>query len=210
MIRHFILFASAICASCNGPSEKEASGGVTSDSNPVKRGDGPFGLATLAGPANLDVDKESYEKGSSLYPLNSVPAPSPDFVQYATTAFDDVGLCDIRAVSETFENDSLGGEAKGFSDRIAEALEAKYGKAKHTDACGGGDVSCQNEFWAMSVMNGERAYGYEWNKLKPPLRSITVWVTADNLSRLSVRLDYELNDAAKCKAAENASRSSNL
>lgn len=210
MTRNLGFLAICLLASCGAPSQKNASEGIEDGSVPTERGDVPFGLASKSQPNNLDIDKEKDEEGSSLYPLNSVPAPSPDFVQYGVTAYNNVGLCDIRAVSETFENDSLGSEAKGFADRIAEALEAKYGKAKHTDACGGGDISCQNQFWAMSMMNGERAYAFEWDTVKPPLRSITVWVASDNLARLSVRLDYELNDAAKCKAAENASRSTNL
>lgn len=173
-------------------------------------GNGPFGLNLIAGPSNLNVNKSESTPDTGFYLLNSVPSPATEFETYGVVAFEDVGICEIRAVSETLDNDSLGVSARNLADSLATTLASKYGEAEKSDLCGGGSISCQNEFWAMSVMNGERLYAYQWQPNDKKIRTISLAVTSDNLARLSVRLDYEIGDERKCSDALNSVRAQNL
>ncbi len=172
------------------------------------KGDGPFGLKLSGKVSDLNADESTSEPTNGFYILNSVPSPSPDFQTYAVVAFDGVGICQIRAISETIDSDSLGSAAMATTDRLAESLKSKYGEPKKTDICAGSDISCG--YWAMSMMNGERAYSYAWTKPTDNLRSIDLFVTSDDLARLSTRLDYATGDKDACEKAENAARASNL
>ena len=173
------------------------------------RGNGPFGLALDAKLSDLDVDEASSTPANGFYSLSAVPRPDPAFTTYAVVAFEDAGVCEIRAVSPVFDGDSLGSTVRAEMDRLASSLTSKYGKPEKHDYCGGGEVSCQSEFWAMSVMNGERGYGYEW-KGKAPIRSVSLNVSSNQFAEPGMRLDYEMGDAAVCEKAENSSRSGNL
>ena len=173
------------------------------------QGDGPFGLSLSSTAASLDVNEEGSNPDVGFYMLDTVPSPSSDFEIYAVVAHESAGICEIRAVSQTFESDSLGSSATTMADSLAKSLESKYGVAKKTDVCGSSEISCQNQFWAMSVMHGERAYGYEWGP-KGKIREIALYVTSDDLARLSVRLDYQTGDEKKCEAAQNSARANNL
>ncbi len=176
----------------------------------IQPGNGPFGLSYRAGPSDLDIDPESSTPDTGLYLLNSVPSPASEFETYGAVAFEKVGLCEIRSITPQFSNDSLGSSVTTLADKLADALTSKYGEGEKLDVCGGGSISCQQQFWAMSVMNGERVYGYDWKPTHEHIREINLFVTSDNLAQLSLRLDYKIGDEKACENALNSVRASNL
>lgn len=178
--------------------------------NSKAKGDGPFGLHLGAKVSELNTDTDLSTPDNGFYYLQTVPSPASEFSQYAVVAFDEVGICEIRAVSDTFDSDSLGSATTAMVDDLAASLKSKYGEGEKVDFCGGGSVACEQQFWAMSIMNGERAYGYSWESPADEIRSINLSVTSDNLSRLSARLDYETGDKKKCEDALNQARAKNL
>lgn len=171
-------------------------------------GNGPFGLSVDAKLEDLDLDPDATPKDNGLRLLKSVPTPSDQFKSYAVIAFPGVGICEIRAASEPITGDTLGGAAMGKVDAIAEVLESKYGKPVKTDICGGGEVSCGADNWTYALGSGERAYAYSWEKpaQTPPatIRNVRIAAIGQDIITSMVRIDYELNDAAKCKAAAKA------
>jgi hypothetical protein len=184
------------------------SGSPVTASTPVSGG--PFGLDLAAPASKLDVDQSHSIPEKSLYALNSVPAPSADMDAYTVIAYPGIGLCQIRALSRTFDGDSLGSNVRAAADRLADALTTKYGKPKKTDGCNG--IMCDASYWAMAVMNGERAYAYQWKlgQTTGGVRSVTLWARTNELSEPYLRLDYEVNDEAKCKAAEKQNDAKSL
>lgn len=218
MMRLASLFLAFLLVGCggSGPDKTTAGGKVgraaasTPDEPKPSKGDGSFGLDLKDGPSRLQISKDGANPEKGFYLLTAVPSPSPQFSTYAVIAFDKVGICEIRAFSDEIAGDSLGAQTRGVVDRLADALSLKYGKGRALDYCAGGDVACEQQFWAMSLSNGERAYAHLWETTKPPIRSIAVSATADNLSRLSVRLDYEIGDAKACAAAVTSAQGANL
>ncbi len=208
--------ACALLISCDKQDTTKADDSSSSDApkssagaKPVK-GDGPFGLNLRAGADDLDIkaDTDGAEKG--FYLLNSVPSPSSDFETYAAFVYPGVGICEIRAVSRSFASDQYGNQATALADSLASALTTKYGPPKKSDTCGS---TCEAEFFTMSINQGGRYYGYEWERPaagESPIRSITVSVGAQDIVTPFVRLDYETGDKTICKKAADAGQAANL
>jgi hypothetical protein len=93
---------------------------------------------------------------------------------------------------------------------LAEALETKYGKPRKLDRCAG--AACEPEYWAMSMGFGERVYAYLWENIhnSSGIRNVSVGIQATNLAEPYLRLDYEVNDEAKCKAAQKSNDAKSL
>jgi hypothetical protein len=177
-----------------------------------RKGDGPFGLDLSMPISELQYDEKESSLGKHLYALKAVPAPSSDFTLYAVNALPDAGICEVYARSSEMEGDSLGISVRAAADRVAAALTTKYGKPNKIDKCVGGDIFCAPENWSMSVMNGERGYAYEWQKVEKStsIRSVALAVATTNLAVPFVVLRYEVNDKAKCEAASKADDAKNL
>jgi hypothetical protein len=199
-----------LLAGCGPQQQPQGQQKDTAAATPLRKGDGPFGLSLQSAISDLDVDRPESQPGKGLYVLRSVPSPSPDFDNYAVVAFDGVGICEIRASGEVDNSDSAGSSTMAKIDRIAESLETKYGPPTKRDTCIGGDVSCQQQFFAMSVMNGERLYAYQWNKAVPPIREIIAGIVSTDLAGLIPRLEYQTGDAKACKAAAAKAGAANL
>ncbi|MFZ5748020.1 MAG: hypothetical protein ACOY45_10265 [Pseudomonadota bacterium] len=219
-MRHLacLFLAAMALAGCRNAPEGESSGNHSSAAAPTpltapkRDGNGPFGIDLSASPDALGASAIEGQEDKGLFSLAHPPRPSSDFVDYYLVAFDDAGICEIRAVSADFDGDTLGGTVRATADRLAEALSSKYGKAKHSDFCGAGQVACEPQFWSMAVMNGEREYRYEWSPgtADPAVRTILLSVQAGQFAEPYLRIDYLVNDAGKCANAATKARANNL
>lgn len=190
-----------------------ASGPDTSNGSVVSgAGTGPFGIDLAKSPDELGAELLEGGKAEGIFHLKSVPRPSSEFTSYFLVAPDSKTICEVRAASKELDGDSLGVQVRSQVDELAQALSIKYGQSKKYDVCGGGDVSCQGQFWSMSVMNGERVYGYEWaNPVSDAkIRNIAITVSTTQFADPWYRLDYKTNDAGRCKIASQRARSKDL
>lgn len=214
--RLYALFITALAASCspsepsstNVGEEKSAQSSASDAPAAQSAGDGPFGLPRTAGPSSLAIDADKSDASQGFYILSSVPNPSTDFETYAVKAFEGVGICEIRAVSGTYENDGNGVSARSKADELAEAIASKYGKGRKIDNCSG--YACQSEHWTMHINDGSRYYGHEWKKPNRNIRAIDVAVFAPDITSTFVRLDYALGDAESCKRAADKAKGASL
>lgn len=195
------------CSSENN--ENNSASHLPAQGGPV--GNGPFGLDLSLPFAKLDYDKKPIVPDKGIYAV-TVPSPSPDFNNYLVKAYPEAGICGLLAGSKDFDGDSNGGKVRGAIDALAAAMETKYGKPTKKDICNGGEIFCAPENWAMSIMNGDRVYGYQWKNLKSDnqVRDVTLVVAATELAVLSIGATYEVNNKAKCEAAAKAASAKNL
>ncbi len=162
-------------------------------------GSGPFGIDLAIPTSKLGYDKQSVSPEEGIYGV-TVPSPSPSFEHYMVKALPNAGICAVYAASSEISGDSNGSKVRAAIDAVAAALETKYGKPTKKDLCNGGDIFCAPENWAMTIMNGDRVYGYLWKDLKTTnnVHDITLVVTSNNLAIMSYGIHYEVNDKKKC------------
>lgn len=175
-------------------------------------GDGPFGLVLSTPFDKLNIDDANERPESGVHMLKSVPSPSSDFESVAVVAFPETGICEIRSLGPDISNDALGGTIRSKIDELGEALEAKYGHAKKSDDCAGGEVFCDSSNWTYALGSGMRMYAYEWPNPdgSSKIRNIALYAAGKDIGTSYVRLDYEVNDAAACSKAQKAARAGRL
>lgn len=209
MKRVFVLVGLCVLSACSSEGAQSVDGEATTSSAKLA-GAGPFGLDPTKGPDSLDISRSDSAPDTGLYLLNSVPRPSSEFETYGVVTFRETGICEVRAITRKFSSDSLGASATTLADSLSKTLASKYGDPEKIDFCAGGSAICQQQFWAMAVSQGDRAYGYTWENPNQSIRSIDLYVISDDLSQLSVRLDYGIGDKQRCVDALNKSRGASL
>lgn len=174
-------------------------------------GSGPFGIDLTIPTSKLGYDKQSVSPEEGIYGV-TVPSPSSSFEHYMVKALPDAGICAVYAASGEFSGDSNGSKVRAAIDAVAAAMETKYGKPAKKDLCNGGDIFCAPENWAMTIMNGDRVYGYQWKNIKAAnnVHDITLGVASNNLAVLSFGVQYEVNDMRKCDDAIKANEAKHL
>lgn len=165
--------------------------------------DGPFGLAMGQPMAELKFDQSEDVEPSQPRILSSVPRPMSEIELYAALAFPETGLCEIRAVSKTYDADAYGYNIRPAMDALAVALDGKYGKSKKIDQCVRYD-NCQ--FFQMGLKDGTKRYAYEWSKstganLPESIESISMFAMAGEFNDTVFRIDYRSSNRKGCDAA---------
>lgn len=172
---------------------------------------GPFGIDIGQSVESLGTTNSLGQPG--LYLVENPPKPHASFAQVAVLAYPSTGVCVIRAVGDTFENDASGYRVRGEIDSLKDAVSAKYGTSEKSDFCSAGDIKCSDEFWMMTLRDSERVYSYSWNGggvRKAGLSSITLAAQASGYSGSYAIIEYEGLNTKACEAAKNASRAEAL
>jgi len=205
-------------ASCSGSTGNEAQQ-TTSDQKTTASTDaseaegsydGPFGLKMGERVSELHfADGEDDPSEARL--LESVPRPMAELEKYAVLAYPDVGICEIRSVSKTFDSDAYGNNVRPAIDEVAKLLDAKYGHHKKMAACGG--YSCQ--FFQMNLKNGSQVYAYEWSKatgahLPPDISEVSLGAMAGEFNDTFYRLDYTSSHKEECDRAKEGLKAKSL
>lgn len=205
----FICLAAASCGGDNPKSplvskDEEASHADKSEAT------GPFGIH-MGQP--LDSLQTEATDRPELFNLAAIPKPHPDIEEVAVVGFPKTGVCVVKGIGYTQENDQTGASVRPIADRLADQLTLKYGKPSKFDKCGG--YFCDSVGWSMDVMNGERIYGYSWTgtKAKPlpeNVKELAVGVATTNLAQPYVVVEYIFDNEASCKATGDRVGSSSL
>lgn len=174
--------------------------------------DGPFGLAMGQPIAELKFAQSDQGDPTQARILASVPRPMSEIETYAVLAFPDTGICEIRAVSKTFDSDAYGHNIRPAMDSLAVALDGRYGKHQKIDRCSGYG-GCQ--FFQMGLKDGSKAYAYEWSKktgAKVPesLESIALFAMPGEFNDTFFRLDYVSSNRKDCEAANQKVKAQSL
>ncbi|MES2444215.1 MAG: hypothetical protein V4574_15415 [Pseudomonadota bacterium] len=175
-------------------------------------GNGPFGVTKGTPLEQLDKGAER-DAETGLAVLSSVPTPSSQFPDVAVISYPETGICEIRAMSREFDNDSYITAATAFADEVAGALESRYGKGKLDNGCSG--HACENQYKIQEIESGARWYNYKWESpaSKPfenHVKSLTLWVNHTRFNDSQVRLDYVFDNEAACASASKKAKASNL
>lgn len=172
--------------------------------------DGPFGLKMEEPVSELHF-ADGEDDPSQVRLLDSVPRPMAELEKYAVLAYPDVGLCEIRSISKTFDSDAYGNNVRPAIDEVAKLLDAKYGPHKKMAACGG--YSC--EFFQQNLKDGSQVYAYEWSKatgahLPPDISEVSVGAMAGEFNDTFYRLDYTSSHKEECDRAREVLKARSL
>jgi hypothetical protein len=150
----------------------------------------------------LNLAKDEDSNAGDAVRLSSVPSPMSELETYAAVAYPGTGLCEIRAVSRTFDSDSYGNNVKPAMDNLAKLLSSKYGKYEKSDGCSG--YSCN--FFQMSLKSGSAVYAYEWSRktgatLPANIADVSLVAMPGDYNDTFFRLDYTSSNKQACEAA---------
>jgi hypothetical protein len=204
-VRFGLIFSFVTIAACQEAPPGLVAGNNAAVTAEVAAADGPFGIA-LAGPV---AALRGFQAGDrpGLYRTNAPPRRHPEFAEVIVTAWPDTGVCRIRGVSHAIRNDGDGSRARDTVDRLAGALEERYGPSETFDTCSASSVACEPEFWMMTLHDGERSYGRAWDRPSEAMRrngisSIELGVIGVGISESVVAVEYQSSNAGGCAAAE--------
>jgi hypothetical protein len=210
--------AALLAASCSGSPGNESQQ-ATSDQKvvaptdtPKVEGsyDGPFGLK-MGEPVSELHFADGEDDLSQARLLDSVPRPMAELEKYAVLAYPDVGVCEIRSVSKTFDSDAYGNNIRPAMDELANLLDSKYGAHRKMAACSG--YSCQ--FFQMNLKDGSQVYAYEWSKatgahLPPDISDVSLGAMAGDFNNTFYRLDYTSSKKDECNRARERLKAKSL
>ncbi len=219
MKKYLLPAACMLLSACSGPTSPEAAltgGNTTEAANPeavdTKVSDGPFGYSMGQSIDGLKLEK--MEK-PGLYQTSSPPKPHADFETVVLEAYPGVGICQIRGIGKNIEGDGDGSQIRSRVDELAETLATKYGPGKKVDRCSGGDVACDSQFWMMTMINGERFYGYGWDHPNQAMKSANIDSiyavgNAANISASFSIVEYQSSKTKECDTARKKISASSL
>ncbi len=194
------LAAALVVGAFAGP----ASGADHGEAAPVAR-DGPFGIAMGESLSDLGP----VEKNDVGYKVLSPPRPSPDIYLVSVQAFASTGVCTIFAATKPDDNDPGAFDAKGLIDRLANALQSKYGPATKIDRCDAGPGVC-SQYLTQAIEAGTAHYAFVWSfkdARSDHIGQIIAAVQGVGDVSTSVMIAY-LSDNGACDAAKNAAAAS--
>ena len=132
---------------------------------------------------------------TGLYRVPSPPKPHSLMEGYTVHYTPETGVCRIRSYSKTFENDKYGTQAKEAYDRLARALNKKYGpKGDKWEELQSGALWNEPDEFARSLIDGDRNHS-RW--FQPQAGSndefnyVQVKINALDSSRTYVSLIYQ-------------------
>lgn len=106
---------------------------------------------------SIDID-------DGFFTVSSPPKPHSMFEIYSVKYTAVTGVCYITAISETFENDKYGIKATAAYDKLAEALDGKYGPNGDAWETLKADALWDDaDEFAMSLVQGDREHA-RWFK----------------------------------------------
>ena len=215
---NLVCSAAFLVASCSGSTgngaQQATSDQKTTASTPAPKAegsyDGPFGLK-MGEPVSELHFADGEDDPSQARLLDSVPRPMAELEKYAVLAYPDVGICEIRSISKTFDSDAYGNNIRPAIDELAKLLDAKYGPHKKMAACGG--YSCQ--FFQMNLKDGSQVYAYQWSRgtgarLPADISDVSLGAMAGEFNDTYYRLDYTSSHKDECDRARERLKAKSL
>lgn len=160
-----------------------------------------FGIQAGAAISSISV-KENLGNGSYLI---TVPTPHPEFSDYVAVASDATGVCLVRGVGKSHDNDRFGNDVRDAFSSISKALGGKYGEHAHYDFLRIGSIWKDSDEWVMSIVQNERIFQDVWDGesksvMPEDISEIILGVSAQNSSSSYLVLQYRFSNYEKCNA----------
>lgn len=174
---------------------------------------GPFGIAMNTPIEKLHRDSRNDSTSPGEYSLTDVPAPHPDLIAYVVMAFPETGVCGIRGVSASLDNDPHGSGIRSRVDALHDQLSVKYGAGKKSDFCV--DKYCSDQFWSQELSGKGRFYSYSWkstpeNPLPNHVKAIELMAGADEDFDPFMIIDYMFDNFDQCLTLQKKSAAAGL
>ena len=185
----------------------------------IKKYEGPFGLAMGISAASLleDFGFILASESSTDYYVGTPPRPVAGLVDYFAIATAGHGICRVGASEDVGVVNGSGDQLKAAVDKLAAALEVKYGKETKKYDFAKEDVYTRNpQYWMLGLKEKSVFYAYVWGGTKGgaglpyDLESIEVAPTATSLSSGYVSVRYTFSNFKECGKDMQKAKASNL
>jgi hypothetical protein len=179
--------------------------------------DGPFGLTGQLSVAELErLGFKAVAHAPGIY-IGTPPKPLQGADSYAVFATPKEGTCRIRARVPVAVVNGSGDQLKAETDRLAEAMQLKYGKYTEKVDYIKQDVYRRNpEFWMMGLKEESVLYAYDWSagKTEKPLPDSleNIEISADTSALHSgyVSVQYTYKNFEACHKESQTRKADNL
>lgn len=201
------LLAAALLLQGCSPSGSKASG----DANAIAGGEKAKPAVVRNGPFGLDIGMPLSELPSSeaindegWIRLKTIPKPHSLVETVFVQGYPETGVCMIKGVGFTNEDDKMGSKGRAIHEEFVEQLKTKYGEpTRNVDRCFSN--YCSSEYWTMELKSGERLYMTTWDGTKAhPLpeniEQIGVIVSALDIDSTYVAVEYYGKNSTQCDA----------
>jgi hypothetical protein len=184
---------------------------------PTKPHDGPFGLAGSLPVAELERMGFKLGGGSPSLYFGKPPKPLQDADSYAVVATPTAGVCRIMAHIEVPVVNGSGDQLKEKADRLADAMQVKYGKYSEKVNYIKQDVYRRNpEYWMLGLKEESVLYAYDWSsgKTEKPLPgdldNIEIAADTTRLDSGYVSIKYTFKNFGECRKEMEARKADSL
>lgn len=189
-MRTVMMLLAAIAAACSVPSISRAQ---------------PFGIEEGTKRPSLNILKEL---GHGYFEVKP-PRTHPEFEMYAVQMADGPGVCIVKAVGVSHQNDRYGNSVRSAFDEVRSQIEGTYGKSRLNNFLRPGALWKDTNEWVMSIHKNERAYQAVWGGLAGPaiknnVNEILLDVVAQNQSEAYLVIQYRMSNFKACEDALRA------
>lgn len=137
------------------------------------------------------------------------PKPHPQFPSYFVETSPTFGVVSVKAVSDDFDYDAYGNQARDLADRVAGQLSARYGSGTKNDYLFDESIWDQPQDWATGMQHGDRGYFYLWERathsqLPADLAQIMLFVMATDTGGTKVVLSYQSDNFAAAESERDS------
>ena len=177
---------------------------------------GPFGVRMGAPISSLPGAKAGKTVGEvTVYGLETVPNPNPEFESYVVTASAKTGICKIAGIGKDHSNDNDGAKVRDAFEELATILDQKYGPSKSYDFLHAGALWDGPSEYAMSLRQEERTLSRFWmpelkSNLPDDIATIVLEAEATDRATTYIALRYELANFEACSALANKAKEAGL
>ncbi len=183
---------------------------IFATANPAFAGE-PFGFDVGKHPKTYGFCKKM-KKNSYWWNCASAPRPHSAFETYLLQYVEGVGICIIKGIGATIQNDSYGTSLRSKIDELHGQLAKKYGTGEKNDFLKTGSIWDKANEWTIAIEKNERLYAYVWRTkdgFRPVENVIRLVVAAQAVSRsgyAAVEFHLASNTACEKKISEEEAK----
>lgn len=177
---------------------------------------GPFGVQMGAPISSIPGAKPSKTIGEvTVYSVNTLPAPNPEFEYYLIMASAKTGICKVTGIGKDHPGDATGVKVRGIFENLSNALAQKYGSSKLVDFLHADALWNKPGEFAMALTEEEYSLSRFWDEeekstLPADISGISLEAGGKGRDVTYVALRYELRNFEACTDLIDKARSVGL
>ena len=155
----------------------------------------PFGVAQSARPSELRCEPLAVNPPDSTgqYVCPAVPRPDPDYQEYILAFVQDVGICNLVAITPYTEDDDQGTFTRGMFAGITAKMTRELGEPDEKVDVAHAPAAGSDRLFKRTIMDEERQVFNQWNDLRGRFRNLqsaSVALVGDEAYGLAVYSAY--------------------